>query len=82
MTSVKLNKTVLTLNRGKSFTLRATAAPSNANNKNVRWTTSNKAVATVTSKGVVKGIKKGTVTITATAADGSGKKATCRITVK
>ena len=82
VTSVKLNKTVLTLNRGKSFTLRATAAPSNANNKNVRWTTSNKAVATVTSKGVVKGIKKGTVTITATAADGSGKKATCRITVK
>ncbi len=82
VTSVKLNKTTLTLNRGKSFTLRATAAPSNANNKNVRWTTSNKAVATVTAKGVVKGIKKGTVTITATAADGSGKKATCRITVK
>ncbi|MBE6007436.1 MAG: Ig domain-containing protein [Sarcina sp.] len=82
VTSVKLNKTALTLNRGRSFTLKATAAPSNANNKNVRWTTSNKAVATVTSKGVVKGIKKGTVTITATAADGSGKKATCRITVK
>ena len=39
-------------------------------------------VATVTSKGVVKAKKAGTVTITATAKDGSGKKAACRITVK
>ena len=82
VTKITLNKTSLTLNRGKTFTLKATAGPASANNKAVKWTTSNKAVATVTSKGVVKAVKKGTATITATAADGSGKKAVCKITVK
>lgn len=47
----------------------------------VQWTTSKKKVATVTAKGVVKGVSEGTATITATAADGSGKKATCKVTV-
>ena len=46
------------------------------------WKSSNTKVATVTSKGVVKAKKAGTVTITATAKDGSGKKATCKVTVK
>ena len=82
MTKITLNKTSLTLNRGKTFTLKATAGPASANNKAVKWTTSNKAVATVTSKGVVKGIKKGTATITAAATDGSKKKVTCKVTVK
>ncbi len=82
VTKITLNKTSLTLNRGKTFTLKATAGPASANNKAVKWTTSNKAVATVTSKGVVKAVKKGTATITATAKDGSGKKAVCKITVK
>ncbi len=47
----------------------------------VQWTTSKKKVATVTAKGVVKGVSEGTATITAKAADGSGKKATCKVTV-
>ena len=62
--------------------LKATVGPKSAGNKTVKWTSSNKKVATVTSKGVVKAKKEGTVTITATAKDGSGKKATCKITVK
>ena len=33
----------------------------------MKWTSSNKKIATVTSKGVVKGLKKGTATITAKA---------------
>lgn len=36
----------------------------------------------MSAKGKVKAKKKGTATITATAADGSGKKATCKVTVK
>ncbi len=81
VTSLTLNKTALTLNNGKTATLTATVGPTNANNKTVKWTTSNSAVATVSSTGVVKGLKRGTATITATAADGSGKKAACKVTV-
>ena len=40
--------------------------------KAVTWTSSNKAIATVDGSGRVKGIAKGTVTITAAAKDGSG----------
>jgi uncharacterized protein YjdB len=79
-TKVTLNKTALTLQVKKTFTLKATVAPSNATNKTVTWTTSNKKVATVTAKGVVKAIGKGTATITVKTAN--GKKATCKITVK
>ena len=82
VTSVTLNKTSLTLNVGKTSTLTATVGPSDANNKTVKWTTSDSSVATVSSAGEVKGVKRGTATITATAADGSGKKATCSVTVK
>ena len=82
VTKITLNKTALTLNRGKTFTLKATAGPASANNKAVKWTTSNKEVATVTSTGVVKGIKRGTATITAAAKDGSGVKAVCKVTVR
>ena len=82
VTKITLNKTAMTLNRGKTFTLKATAGPASANNKAVKWTTSNKEVATVTSTGVVKGIKRGTATITATAKDGSGVKAVCKVTVR
>ena len=79
--SIKLNKTSATLKKGKSLTLKATISPSSANNKAVIWTSSNKKVATVSSKGVVKAVGNGTATITVKAKDGSGKKATCKITV-
>lgn len=79
--SIKLNKTSATLKKGKSLTLKATVFPNNANNKKVTWTSSNKKVATVSSKGVVKAVGNGTATITVKAKDGSGKKATCKITV-
>ncbi len=80
--SVKLNKTAVTIDAGKTYTLKATITPKNATNKAVTWKTSNKGVATVTSKGVVKGVKAGTATITATAKDGSKKKASLKVTVK
>ena len=50
-----------------------------AGNRVQSWTTSNKKVATVTSKGVVKGLKKGTATITV---QSGSKKMTCKVTVK
>ncbi len=81
VTKVKLNKTKATVNVGKTVTLKATVTPTKASNKKVVWTSSNTKVAKVNSKGKVTAIKAGTAKITATAADGSGKKKTCTITV-
>jgi uncharacterized protein YjdB len=84
-TKVTLNKTSATLKYGKTLTLKAKVTPTYAANTKVKWTSSNTKYATVTSKGVVKIKKAGighTVTITAKAADGSGKKATCKVKLK
>lgn len=81
VTSIKLNKTSATLNKGKSLTLKATVLPGNANNKSVTWSSSNEKVATVSSKGVIKAVGNGKAVIVAKAKDGSGKKASCKITV-
>ena len=82
VTKLTINKTKLTVKAGKTAALKVTVAPSNANNKSLRWTSSNQKIATVTQNGTVKGIKRGTVTITAAAKDGSGKKVTCKVTVQ
>lgn len=69
---------------GKSIQLTAGVSPAKATNKAVKWTVSNKKYATVTSKGKVTVKKAGagkTVTVTATAKDGSGKKATYKIKI-
>ena len=81
VTSVKINTTAKTIAPGKTFQLAAWPQPSTATNKNVTWSSSNKAVATVDSKGLVKAVKAGTATITVKTADG-GKTATCKITVE
>lgn len=77
--SIKLNKTKVTLSKGKKVKLKATVAPSNATDKNVTFTSSNTKVATVNAKGVVTAKKAGKATITAKAGT---KKATCKIVVK
>lgn len=81
VTSIKLNAARKTIYNGKSFVLKAKVNPKNAANKAVTYKSSNRKIATVTSKGVVKGIKPGRVTITVTAKDGSKKAAKCQVTV-
>lgn len=76
-----LNYSEISLKKGKTKTLKASVTPSNATNKKLKWSTSNKRVATVTQKGKVKGKKAGTATITATTKDGSKLKAMCKVTV-
>ena len=66
--------------KGKKITLTATVLPAGASQK-VKWKTSDKKIATVTSKGVVKGIKAGTVKITAVSAKNSKVKKTFTVTV-
>ena len=82
VTGISLNKTSITRGIGGSGeTLTATVTPTNALNKSVTWSSSNTGVATVDSGGKVTVVAAGTATITATAADGSGKTATCSVTV-
>ena len=50
---------------GKSLTLKTTVLPKNTTNKKVRWMTSDETIATVSSSGVIKGIKQGECSITA-----------------
>lgn len=82
VSKVTLNKKSLSLNKGESFTLKTTLSPKKPTNKKVTYKSSNASVATVSSKGVVKAVNAGTAKITVTAADGSGKSATCKVTVK
>ena len=66
----------------QKIALKATVSPQNATNGGVTWTSSAPAVATVDGAGNVTGVAPGSATITATAADGSGKNASVNITVK
>lgn len=86
VTSVKLNKKAISLKakgkaKQKTYTLKATVTKG-ANNKKVKWTTSNKKVAVVNSKGKVTAKKKGTCYISVTSTDGSRKTAKCKVIVK
>ena len=62
--TLKLNASSKTIGKGSTFTLKATIK--NAKSKKVVWKSSDKEIATVSAKGVVKGIKSGNATITAT----------------
>lgn len=64
--SVSLSQTEAELAAGKSITLRASVAPSNAQDKQVLWSSSDESIATVDKSGVVKGIAPGRCVITAT----------------
>ena len=81
VTNVTLNVTSATLEVGGTRQLTATVYPTNATNRNVNWSTSLAAVATVSSSGMVTAKGVGTATIYCNAADGSGKRASCSITV-
>lgn len=80
VTGISLDKTELALVGSQTAQLNATIAPDTASNKNVSWTSSDEAVATVSAEGLVTSVGKGNATITATSEDGSFT-ATCAVTV-
>ena len=80
-TSVGLNFASITMDAGVSKTLTATVKPSNTSDKSITWTSSNAKIAKVSSRGIVTGVSAGSAVIRATAADGSGVYASCRVTI-
>ncbi len=80
VTAVSVTPSSLTLASNKTSQLTCTVTPSDATNKNIKWSSSNNNVATVSSSGLVTSKSEGTAVITATSEDG-GLKATCNVTV-
>lgn len=80
VSSVAVSPTTASLYAGNTQQFTATISPANATNKNVTWSSSNTAIATVNSSGLITAVAAGTATITATTQDGN-KTATATITV-
>ncbi len=77
-TGIELKDQVLPMKRNLS--LAYSIVPDNAFDQQIQWKTSNRHIASVASDGVVRGLKPGKVTITATTRTG-GKKASCTLTI-
>lgn len=80
VTGVELDKASLSMQVGEQSNLIATVKPTNAMNKNVKWSSSDESVATISEYGVITAIAPGKATITVTTDDG-GFSATCNLTV-
>lgn len=75
VTGITVSSTASTITTaGGQLQMTAAALPTNATNKNVTWSiTSGQSNGTITSSGLLKAVNNGTVTVRATAADGSLK---------
>ena len=81
VTAITFAKASVAVQKGKKVSNPAIVTPTYAANKKVTYKSSSTSVATVSTSGVVTGKKVGTATITATAADGSKKKNSYKVTV-
>lgn len=64
---------------GQSKTVKATVAPADTTDKTVKWTTSSRKVATVSSKGTIKAVTPGKTTVTAKTTNGKAARVTVRV---
>jgi uncharacterized protein YjdB len=80
VTSVSLVPKNVTMHPAQTVKLTASVVPQNAKNKAVKWTTSDKKVATVNTSGLVTAVGNGTATISVTTTDGN-KVSSSKITV-
>lgn len=76
-TGITLDKSTLSIERGKSGQLTATTVPTDTTDK-VVWSSAENTIATVDSNGKVSGVKVGETTITATCGN---QTASCEVTV-
>lgn len=77
---VDLDQKDITINVGNTIALKANINPDVASDKTVEWTSSDTSVATVDKDGVVRGVKTGSITITAKTNNG-GFEASCTVNV-
>ena len=77
---IQLSQTSLSLQSDESEKVLATVLPENASNKVLKWSSSDPEVASI-ENGRVTAHADGTAIITASATDGSGVRATCKVTV-
>ncbi len=82
VTKINLSEENKTLKIGEKFTLEAKVEPDTATNKQVEWKSEDESIATVSSSGEVAAVKEGSTNIVATAKDGSGTKAICKVNVE
>ena len=82
VSSVYVSPATLTLDALDTYQLSVSVNPSDANNKELKWESSDENIATVSETGFVTALKKGTCRITATALDGSGRYDYCDVTVR
>lgn len=81
-TKITLTKKTASVKVGSKVKIKVKkATPNQAKYRTVTWKSSDKSIATVSKNGNVKGIKPGTVTITATSTKNKKVKATCKVTV-
>ena len=79
VTGITLTETELTVNKGKTVTIRATIEPAKVKNK-PEWISTDETIATVRN-GQIKGVGNGTCKIICKATDGSGIETSCSVTV-
>jgi hypothetical protein len=82
VSSITLNETNAEMIVGEKLQLQATIAPENTTDKSVTWSSTNETVAVVDESGQVTAVGSGTCQVKATANDGSGKTASCLVTVE
>lgn len=81
VTGISLDVTAKEIKVGDTFSLIPAITPQDATNKTVSYSSKDEGIATVSDKGVVKGLKAGKTTIEVKTADGSFV-ANCDVTVK
>lgn len=81
VSKIALTPATVTMTKGTTKKLNAMVIPADADNKVVSWSSSNDKIVKVNSDGTISAIAPGLVTITCTACDGSGVKASCEVTV-
>ncbi len=82
VTGIKLSKSSVTLDVGSTEKLNVTFTPENTTQKLLKFTTSDKNIATITTDGIVKAVKPGKATITVNSASNSKLSAKLTVTVK
>ena len=81
VSKVTLNYRIVYISKGKTLNLHATASPLSANDRRIKWYSTNSRIASVSSSGKITSRGKGVCYIYARARDGSNKYDKCKVKV-